>query len=66
MLRTHPLAPELLLLLLLLLLLGLSLISEQERERARGGVGAKAEHVRHLPSAPGRALIHSSLFMNYS
>lgn len=52
----------LLLLLLLLLLLGLSLISERASERG----GKKAENVRHLPSAPGRALIHSSLFMNYS
>lgn len=35
-------------------------------ERASERGGKKAENVRHLPSAPGRALIHSSLFMNYS
>lgn len=62
--ESHPLAPELPLPLpLLLLLLGLSLITRRASERTRG---EKAENVRHLPSAPGRALIHSSLFMNYS
>ena len=40
--------------------------NKRASERASDRGGKKAENVRHLPSAPGRALIHSSLFMNYS